>query len=219
MKQSVFNFETGSNVFFTSDTHFGHANIIHFCKRPFASVEEMDEKLIENWNKVVGPNDYIFHLGDFCFKGSQYWDRMLDQLNGHKFLILGNHDFKNLRDGNMFKFDWVGQQAYVTIGGRAIFLNHFPFLCYGGSYRSAENSVWQLHGHVHLNLNDMSGKDISRLTNCFPTQYDVGVDANNFTPISFDDVSVRINEQMTHNQNQYDSFKEYLEYAKDKEKV
>ena len=51
----------------------------------------MDQKLIENWNSVVGPNDYIFHLGGFCFKGSPYWDRMLNQVNGHKFLILGNH--------------------------------------------------------------------------------------------------------------------------------
>ena len=51
----------------------------------------MDQTLIENWNSVVGPNDYVFHLGDFCFKGSPYWDKMLNQLNGHKFLILGNH--------------------------------------------------------------------------------------------------------------------------------
>ena len=214
MKQDFFNFESGNNIFFTSDTHFGHENIIHFCKRPFSSVEEMDQKLIENWNSVVGSNDYIFHLGDFCFKGSQYWDRILNQLNGHKFLILGNHDLKNLKDGAMIKFDWVGMQACIQVGGRSIYLNHFPFLCYGGSYRDIDNAVYALHGHTHLSLNEMSGKDINRLKMCFPTQFDVGVDANNFTPISFNDIDNRIREQVAHHQNQYEQFKEYLEYAK-----
>jgi len=174
----------------------------------------MDSTLIENWNKVVGPNDYIFHLGDFCFKGSQYWDRMLDQLNGHKFLIMGNHDFHNIRDGAMMKFDWVGQQAFIAIAGRSIFLNHFPFLCYGGTYRNVDNVVYALHGHTHLSLNDLSGKDVSRLEHCFPSQYDVGVDANNFTPISFNDLDFRIKDQINQNQNQLQSFREYLEYKK-----
>ena len=163
----------------------------------------MDQKLIENWNSVVGPNDYIFHLGDFCFKGSPYWDKMLNQLNGHKFLILGNHDFKNLRDGAMVKFDWVGQQCYINIEGRSIFLNHFPFLCYGGTYRSPENVILEAHGHVHLSPYDMSGKDIQRLQYCFPTQYDVGVDANNFTPISFKELNEKINYQIETGKNQY----------------
>lgn len=214
MKQSIFNFDSGDNIFFTSDTHFGHENIINFCKRSFSSVAEMDQKLIENWNSVVGPNDYIFHLGDFCFKGSQYWDRILNQLNGHKFLILGNHDLKNLKDGAMIKFDWVGFQACIQVGGRSVYLNHFPFLCYGGSYRDIDNAVYALHGHCHLSLNSMSGKDIDRLKMCFPTQFDVGVDANNFTPISFNDIDNRIREQVAHHQNQYEQFKEYLEYAK-----
>ena len=59
----------GNKVFFTSDTHFYHANIINFCKRPFANVETMNEALIENWNAVVGVDDIVFHLGDFCFGG------------------------------------------------------------------------------------------------------------------------------------------------------
>lgn len=200
-------------------THFGHENIIYFCKRPFKSVEEMDEALIKNWNSVVDPNDYVFHLGDFCFKGSQYWDRILNQLNGHKFLILGNHDLKNMKDGTMFKFDWVGMQAYITVGGRSIYLNHFPFLCYGGSYRNPENAVWQLHGHTHLNLGDMSGKDIQRLNMCFSTQLDVGVDANKYKPISFAEVENLISEQITNNQNQFQSFNEYLEYAKNDQTI
>lgn len=212
VNQCVFNFDSGKNLFFISDTHFGHENIIKFCNRPFGSVAEMDEKLIENWNSVVGPNDYVFHLGDFCFKGSQYWDRILDQLNGHKFLSWGNHDIKNLRDGSMAKFDWVGPQAYLTVGGRGVILNHFPFLCYGGSYRNIDNAVYALHGHTHLNLSDDSGKDIKRLDMCFPTQLDVGVDAHGYRPISFEEVDTLIKEQVANNQNQYQSFLEYLNY-------
>lgn len=209
MKQSIFNFDSKEGIFFTSDTHFGHQNILDFCKRPFNSVEEMDEALIKNWNNVVGPNDYVFHLGDFCFKGSQYWDRMLNQLNGHKFLIIGNHDIKNLKDGAMMKFDWVGMQAYITVAGRCVYLNHFPFLCYGGAYRSESNAVWQAFGHVHSktpcydieHIDDQEVKEIlnrdePRLQYLFPTQYDVGVDNNNYTPISFVEFEQKIEEQI-----------------------
>ena len=193
MEQKTFKFDEGSRIFFTSDTHYGHENIIHFCKRPFASVKEMDAYLIDRWNNVVGPNDYIFHLGDFCFKGSQYWDNILNQLNGHKFLIIGNHDEKNLRDGAMYKFDWVGFQAIVLIGSQKIYLNHHPFLCYGGTYH--DNPTWQLFGHVHSGPG-ANGKDINRMQYLFPTQYDVGVDNNNFTPVSFEQIKTIIDFQI-----------------------
>ena len=77
----------GSRVFFTSDTHFNHTNIIRFCDRPFGSTEEMNEKLIGNWNSVVGPDDIVFHLGDFCLGGSAEWTKVLDRLNGKIYLI------------------------------------------------------------------------------------------------------------------------------------
>lgn len=217
MKQSIFNFDSGSGVFFTSDTHFGHESIINFCNRPFSSVKEMDQALIDNWNSVVGPNDYVFHLGDFCFKGTQYWDNILNQLNGHKFLILGNHDLKNLNAGPMLKFDWVGFQAYIQIENRSIFLNHFPFLCYGGSYRSPENVIYALHGHTHLNKNNFNGRDIPRLNMCFSSQLDVGVDAHNFTPIPWEKVDILIKEQIEHKQNQLQTFEKYLKYAENNE--
>ena len=78
----------GSRVFFTSDTHFNHTNIIRFCDRPFGSTEEMNEKLIGNWNSVVGPDDIVFHLGDFCLGGSAEWTKVLDRLNGKIYLII-----------------------------------------------------------------------------------------------------------------------------------
>ena len=77
----LFNFGDGSGVFFTSDTHWGHANIIRFCSRPFVSVEEMNDILIQNWNNVVPKDGIVFHLGDFAFGGSQLWNDVLSKLN------------------------------------------------------------------------------------------------------------------------------------------
>ena len=189
MSEKKYKFDP-EHTFFTSDTHFGHANIIRFCNRPFKNVEEMDEALIENWNQVVSKDDTVFHLGDFAFGGSSVWNSIIPRLNGHINLIIGNHDRKNLRQGYMSYFDMVVPQLQIEIEDNSIYLNHYPFLCYGGSYRG----VWQLFGHVHSGPG-ADGLDISRLRVLLPTQYDVGVDNNNFTPISYREVKNKIEAQ------------------------
>lgn len=81
------------NTFFTSDTHFNHANVIKYCARPFASVDEMNRVMIERWNAVVKPEDTVYHLGDFALGKASEWPVFLQQLNGiRKILIIGNHD-------------------------------------------------------------------------------------------------------------------------------
>ena len=178
-------------IWFTSDTHWGHKNIIKLCNRPFQNVEEMNEVLIENWNKVVSKDDTVFHLGDFAFGGSSVWNSIIPRLNGHINLIIGNHDRKNLRQRYMSYFDMVVPQLQIEIEDNSIYLNHYPFLCYGGSYRG----VWQLFGHVHSGP-QADGLDISRLRVLLPTQYDVGVDNNNYTPVSWEEVKSIINNQV-----------------------
>ena len=85
-------------IYFTSDLHIGHKNIIKYSNRPFSSVEEMNEALIANWNKTVKPEDDIWHLGDFFFtKEKQEAIDILNKLNGRKHLIWGNHD-KQLKE-------------------------------------------------------------------------------------------------------------------------
>lgn len=79
------------NIFFTSDLHFGHKNIIKFCNRPWETTEEMDEALIANWNSVVGEKDIVFDLGDFAFATNGRWKELIQRLNGKHYLILGNH--------------------------------------------------------------------------------------------------------------------------------
>src|SRR5580698_5527626 len=83
-----------SNIFFTSDEHFGHQNIIKFCNRPFTSLDEMTETLIENHNKLVKKGDSVYHLGDMFWKtfGQENAIKVLSRLNGQKFYIWGNHE-------------------------------------------------------------------------------------------------------------------------------
>ena len=192
-EEKIWNFPNGSKIWFTSDTHFGHENIIRFCNRPFDNIEEMNKTLIQNWNAVVKPDDTVFHLGDFAFGGSNIWNTTLDQLNGDIILIQGNHDRKNLRQGFVKKFLGVYSQLQILVEGQSIYLNHYPFLCYGGVYRS--NPIWQLFGHVHSGPYSTS-KDTERLINLFPTQYDVGVDNNYYYPVSFNEVKDKIERQI-----------------------
>lgn len=187
---------TKQNIWFTSDLHFNHANIIRFCNRPWKTTEEMDKALISNWNSVVKPNDLIFDLGDFAFADRDKWIELLKQLNGKHYLILGNHDITRWPGNKVLPlFERVEHQLTLKIDGRKVYLNHYPFLCYGGTYRDNTSKVYQLFGHVHSGPN-CSGLDKDRLTITFPYQYDVGVDNNNYTPISWEQVKDKINNQI-----------------------
>lgn len=180
------------HTFFTSDTHFNHANIIKFCNRPFKDVEQMNDVMIANWNSVIGKDDTVFHLGDFCLGGAAEWTKILDRLNGKIYLIMGNHDLKNIRQGFISRFEHVAMQMRIEIGKKRIYLCHYPFLCFEGSYK---DDVWQLFGHVHTRRSN-SGIDAGRLQYLYPTQYDVGVDNNNFIPVSFGQVKRIIDKQV-----------------------
>lgn len=189
-----FIFQDGSKVWFTSDTHFGHERVIRFCNRPWDTIEEMNRGLIENWNSCVQPDDTVFHLGDFCWGGSSEWTSILSQLNGHIHLILGNHDIKNIRQGYMKYFESVSFQSQILVEDQSIYLNHYPFLTYGGIYR--DQPVWQLFGHIH-SKQGKSGKDTMRAKHLLETQYDVGVDNNNYKPVNFNQVKEIITSQIS----------------------
>ena len=166
-------------TFFTSDIHFWHKNIIDFCKRPFGSVEHMNEQLIKNHNMIVGKQDHVWYLGDLSFGTYDQTAECLDQLNGIKHLIVGNHDRKG-RAEKLFNRDWekwfVEKHDYLRlkIGEHRFAVCHFPFA-------SWERGYINLHGHLH----SLAGyKNKWR-------QYDVGVDANNYAPVHIADVIKR----------------------------
>lgn len=184
-------------IWFTSDTHFWHRNIIEYTKRPFESVEEMNQELIKRWNSRVAPEDIIFHLGDFAHCGSKKLKEILDSLNGRKFLVLGNHDWRTFKsEASRVWFEGIAQQMYIRIDGRKVYLNHFPYLCFTGTFKTPEEATWQLFGHVHSGLLNTEFLDKPRLQYLFPYQYDVGVDNNNFAPISWKEITKKIYEQI-----------------------
>jgi calcineurin-like phosphoesterase family protein len=156
-------------IFLTSDTHFGHARIIELCGRPFSSVEEMDEALIENWNKTVGPRDEVYHLGDFAFRTTNMV-RYFDRLNGKKHLIIGNHD-----NDETAECGWLDVQHYVSfkLNKQRIVLFHYPIAEWEGYYRGSLHA----HGHQHNKLLVTAERETK------PARFDVGVDACRFTPI------------------------------------
>ena len=152
----------------------------------------MNEELIRRWNETVPEDGIVFHLGDFCMGHPRDWNDIMYRLHGKIYLILGNHDMKNIKQGFMQRFELVTQQMSIRVGGQSIILNHNPFLCYGGSYRD----VWQLFGHVHSGPLSHTGLDHPRLNMLFPLQYDVGVDNNDFRPVSFTEVKAKIEAQV-----------------------
>lgn len=80
------------STYFTSDTHFSHGNILRYSKRPFVTIQEMGETLIQRWNSVVHANDTVYHIGDFVFGNYKQWESILKRLKGNIILIQGNHD-------------------------------------------------------------------------------------------------------------------------------
>ena len=189
-----FSKETAKNFYFTSDTHFNHENILSFCNRPFSSIREHDECLIKNWNEKVPKDGIVFHLGDVGFGNNQYIKEILDQLNGEIWLVVGNHDMKSIISQHKKRFHIMAQQMSMTVGNQIIIMNHCPLLCFAGSYK--KNPAWQLFGHVHSGPRSNKGLDLPRLDVLFPTQYDVGVDNNNYTPISYEELETIMKERV-----------------------
>ncbi len=168
-------------VFFTSDTHFGHKSILTLGGgRPFASVDEMNEVMIDRWNSVVGQGDHIYHLGDFSFMNRLDTEIVIRRLHGNIHIVRGNHDsvLDSLAKTGIFAS--FSQIKNIKVGEQAFVLCHFPML----SWDRAARGSWHLHGHCHQQL------DPSRVNG---PMLDVGVDGHDFAPWSIDEVTERLN--------------------------
>jgi calcineurin-like phosphoesterase family protein len=168
------------NIYFTSDTHFGHQNIIKYCARPFSSVDEMNEALISNWNKTVSPNDTVYHLGDFAFVSVDKIDKILQRLNGTINIIVGNHDREISKSiSYLTRFNFVVNYFELKLGKdpqNMFVMNHYGQRVWNKSHRGSIH----LYGHSHGSLPSF-GKSV-----------DVGVDCKEITseyrPVSVDEV-------------------------------
>lgn len=154
-------------IFFTSDTHFGDPRVMRIDRRPFASLPEHDAALVARWNEAVAPEDEVWHLGDFALgRNRERVAELLGQLQGRKHLVIGNND----GEATVANPAWTSVQHYaeMTLEGTALVLCHYPFRTWNRMGRG----VVDLHGHSHGKLKPM------------PRQYDVGVDAWEFRPVT-----------------------------------
>lgn len=155
-------------TFFTSDTHFGDHRVLNLYPRPFADVAEMDAELIRRWNSRVGPEDDVWHLGDFARTARRATD-ILSQLQGVKHLIVGNND-----PAPRGVAGWASVAAYaeIEVDGKKLVLCHYPFRSWNGQHKGALN----LHGHSHGRLKPL------------PRQFDVGVDVRDYRPVTLEEL-------------------------------
>ena len=176
-------------VYFTSDMHFGHENVIRFCKRPFSSVEEMNSTIIRRWNSKIKPEDTVYVLGDMCFTQFSAAIPIFKQLNGKKILIQGNHDKYSVSQYEKLGFTSILLEAKIRIHGKTLRMSHYPYrptfwqrLKYRFNdlrfmdRRPQDMGEWLLHGHVHEKWK-IRGKQIN-----------VGVDQWNFFPVSTSEI-------------------------------
>lgn len=181
-------------IYFTADTHFGHERIIKHCSRPFHSVQEMDAVLLHNINELVGENDILYHLGDFCGKipkqntaQRKFLEQYRKQIRCRKIvLIAGNHDPRYKNDqpkewlSSLFSEVYTRLRVTVVIRGEPqdIILDHYSMRVWNKSHRGS----WQLYGHSHGTLSDHQTL----------LSMEVGVDASKMHPVSLAQVSAHM---------------------------
>lgn len=140
--------------YYIADCHFYHRALLdHMDKRGFASVEDMNEYMIEQWNKKVRKNDEVVILGDLSWGNLEQTQAILDRLQGHLYMIRGNHDyFLDDKKFDRSQFGWIEDYKELKDNKRKVVLCHYPIVCYNGQYRKDENGnpkTYMLHGHIH----------------------------------------------------------------------
>jgi len=190
-------------TWFFSDPHFGHKAVIDFCDRPFKDIEEMNETIIKNWNKLVRPEDLCIFVGDvFFYYSKNEAKKLLSRMNGRKILVRGNHDTKPRAMMNI-GFEICVEQMEMLIANERVTISHFPFRWskYKHNWHTFKNRIrnifskrkrsadklyskrpenkgqFLIHGHTH-SKEKVNGKMIH-----------VGVDAWNFRPVNIQEIS------------------------------
>lgn len=172
------------DYFFTSDIHFGHANILKFDNRPWTNIEDHDKDIIDRWNKQVGPNDIVWYLGDFGLRNaSSYLEEVMKKLTGKIHFVPGNHDNKNI----LKLYDKYGileppltEWKHPETGQRVV-MCHYAMRVWNQSHHGA----WMLYGHSHGSLPEDP--------NAF--SFDVGINTNHFNLYTWDEVSKKMKQK------------------------
>jgi calcineurin-like phosphoesterase family protein len=158
-------------IYFTADPHFFHTAVIKYEKRPFETVEEMNEAIINNWNTDITSKDEVYILGDLSLGGKTVTTELIYKLKGRLYFINGNHDKLNL--AQKARFEWVKDYYQLKIQGYTFILFHFPIFTWDKKHYGSIH----LHGHTHTN----SHSDWEH-----PNKINVGMDHWSFKPVSLD---------------------------------
>jgi len=163
-------------IYFTSDLHFGHRGIITMQNRPFTTVEEMNRTLLANYNAFVSKNDTVYILGDICHHMPvEAANEIIRKMNGTKYLVSGNHD----KGYDPKLFAEIRDFMTVSLNGVYFALMHYPML----SWPKKNSGSIQLHGHIHARADyNIQNRDEGI------RRYDVGVDANDYYPVSLNTI-------------------------------
>lgn len=180
-----------NKLFFTSDLHFNHFNIANYCNRPYTSRKDMNDSLIANWNSVVPEDGIVINCGDFllCHKeNTKEYANFANKLNGKQLLIRGNHDRVPLvinPEPELKKFIAIVDIAIIEFDNFNMIASHYPLMAF-----SAEYNVF---GHVHTLKDGLIANLDSYMNNIIlrDRQYDVGVDQNNYKPISYKELMLK----------------------------
>lgn len=178
-------------IYFTSDLHFNHQNVIDYCKRPFKSKEEMNEELIKRWNSCVSLKDTVYVLGDLTLSSYKEVGPLIKRLNGNKILIKGNHDHFSNAQYESLGFT-VYEELKLKLFGKTFRLSHYPYakpwykrlFAYKSELRFMDKrppkikGEWLLHGHSHVKYKISDNED----------RIHVGVDAWDFYPVSIKEI-------------------------------
>jgi len=185
------------NCWFSADIHIDHTNCLHLANRPFSSIQDMENTIVDNFNKKIKPDDVLYLLGDVCLGKKTSWIRFLDKLVCRNvILLIGNHDKWSCIPKD--KILMVAEFVRLRIHGRILILSHYPYRCSWfrafwkrlhpavvSKKRPKDTGLWLLHGHDHRK---------TALCDYHPRQINVGVDAHNFFPVSINDI-IRIIQQ------------------------
>ena len=174
-------------IYYTSDLHFGHGNILKYDFRPFTNIDVMNEAIISNWNSTVTNEDTIYVLGDISWYNLEKTTELVKQLKGNKILIKGNHDIFTKDQYYRMGFNAVYDYKEIKDNGRDVILCHYPIPCFNKRFYGA----FMLYGHVHNSSEWNYMKDIKRSFEELDTKcnmYNVGTMIWNYYPVTLDEI-------------------------------
>lgn len=184
-----------TKIFYMSDLHFCHFNIIRLCNRPYKSTEEMNEDIVSKWNSVVGKNDIVYIAGDVGFPKNldQVAEiiSLVKRLNGKKFLIEGNHDHKLVRDNNFsYLFEEISPYMRIKDQNRDVVICHYPIEEWDGLFRGS----YHIYGHVHNNKGNLK---------FIPNRFNVSSEVIDYTPKTLDEL-IELNSRKNITEDKYE---------------